>query len=171
MKRSIHAFIIAVLVAAGASVLTTQSAVPTPESVIGWAPCADYKLATYEQIDTYFRALADSSDRMQLIEIGKTAEGRTQTMAIISSEANMRNLDRYKEIARTLAQGQVSETTARALANEGKAVVWIDFGLHSTEVAHGQTAPWMAHNAVSDESEEMRNIRDNVIFLLDASTL
>jgi hypothetical protein len=166
MKRSIHAFIIAVLVAAGASVLTTQSAVPTPESVIGWAPCADYKLATYEQIDTYFRALADSSDRMQLIEIGKTAEGRTQTMAIISSEANMRNLDRYKEIARTLAQGQVSETTARALANEGKAVVWIDFGLHSTEVAHGQTAPWMAHNAVSDESEEMRNIRDNVIFLL-----
>ena len=166
MKRSIHAFIIAVLVAAGASVLTTQSGVPTPESIIGWAPCADYKLATYEQIDTYFRALADSSDRMQLIEIGKTAEGRTQTMAIISSEANMRNLDRYKEIARTLAQGQVSATTARALANEGKAVVWIDFGLHSTEVAHGQTAPWMAHNAVSDESEEMRNIRDNVIFLL-----
>src|SRR5207244_8401197 len=72
-----------------------------------------------------------------------------------------------KDIARALAlAGSLTDEQARAVSREGKAVVWIDFGLHSTEVAHGQTAPLMAFKAVTEESEEMRFIRDNVIFLL-----
>ena len=144
-----------------------QSAVPTPESTIGFVPCADYKLATYEQIETYFRALEASTDRMTLIEIGATVEGRTQLMAVISSEANLRQLDRFKEISARLVHATgLTDAQARALAAEGRAIVWIDFGLHSTEVGHAKTAPLMAYRAVTDESAEMRFIRDNVIFLL-----
>ncbi len=140
---------------------------PTPESVIGWAPCADNKLATYEQIADYFQKLDAATDRMQLIEIGKTAEGRTQLMAIVSSEANMKQLARYKDIARRLALARgLTDAEARALAKDGKAVVWVDFGLHSTEVAHGQTAPLFAWKVVTDETDEMRAIRDSVILLL-----
>ena len=143
------------------------SSLPLPEEVIGWAPCADYKLATYEQIADYFRKLDTASPRMQLVEIGQTVEGRPQLLAIISSEANLRNLARYKDIARRLALTRgLTDAEARALAREGKAIVWIDFGLHSTEVAHAQTAPLMAYRAVAGENEEMRFIRDNVIFLL-----
>src|SRR5262245_35795319 len=77
-----------------------QRGAPTPRSVIGWEPCADYKLATYEQIEDYFRKLAAAAPaRMKLVEIGKTTEGRIQVMAIISSEANINELDRYKSIA------------------------------------------------------------------------
>ncbi len=36
--------------------------VPTPESVIGWKPGADYKLADYGQIRAYFEALDLASD-------------------------------------------------------------------------------------------------------------
>ena len=108
---------------------------------------------------------------MQLVDIGKTTEGRTELMAIISSEQNMRQLGRFKEIARTLAMARSGDTPlgdaqARALAHDGKAVVWIDFGLHSNEVAHAQTAPLLAFKAVTDESDEMTFIRENVIFLL-----
>jgi hypothetical protein len=157
-----------VLAIVGAALLSAQPTVPTPRSVLGFEPCADYKLATYEQIADYFRKLAAAaSPRMQLVEIGKTAEGRTQLMAVISSEQNMRQLARYKDIARRLTMARdLDDAQARALAREGKAVVWIDFGLHSTEVAHGQTAPLMAFKAATDESEEMKFIRDNVIFLL-----
>ena len=129
---------------------TAQSTVPTPESVIGWAPCADYKLATYETVAEYFRKLDASSGRMQLFEIGKTAEGRTQLLSVISSEENLRNLARYKEIAKSLALNRdengrpLSDERARQLAREGKAMIWVDFGLHATEIAHSQTAPWMA---------------------------
>ena len=162
--RSLVALLLATALGRG---VAAQSAVPAPESTIGFVPCADYKLATYEQIETYFRALEASTDRMTLIEIGATVEGRTQLMAVISSEANLRQLDRFKEISARLVHATgLTDAQARALAAEGRAIVWIDFGLHSTEVGHAQTAPLMAYRAVTDESAEMRFIRDNVIFLL-----
>ena len=151
---------------------SAQSGIPAPESVIGWAPCADYKLATYETISEYFRKLDAASDRMQLFEIGKTAEGRTQILTVISSEETLRNLEKYKRIARSLALNRdetgrpLTDERARQLAREGKAMVWIDFGLHATEIAHSQTAPWMAWKAVTEETDEMKEIRDNVIFIL-----
>ena len=166
MKRWSHLLVLIPFLMIPTITPAQESATPTPESVIGWAPCADYKLATYEQIAEYFHVLDKATDRMQLVDIGETAEGRTQLMAIISSESNMQNLARYKEISQQLARARVSGDEAQALVDEGKAIVWIDFGLHSTEVAHGQTAPWMAYKAVTEETEEMQVIRDNVIFLL-----
>jgi hypothetical protein len=146
---------------------TGQGAVPLPASVIGFEPCSDYKLATYEQIAAYFQALDGASPRLRLVDIGRTAEGRTQMMAVISSEENLRHLDRYQAIARRLALARgLSDEEAGRLAAEGRAVVWIDFGLHSTEVAHAQTAPLLAHRLVTDESDEIRRIRDRVVFLL-----
>src|SRR6266540_977055 len=66
------------------ALLSAQPVAPTPQSVIGWEPFADYKLATYEQIEDYFRKLAAAVPaRMKLVEMGKTAEGRTQVLAII----------------------------------------------------------------------------------------
>jgi hypothetical protein len=173
LKRLVQSALLAIsfwIVATAAP--TAQSTVPTPESVIGWAPCADYKLATYETISEYFRKLDAASDRMQLDEIGKTAEGRTQILTVISSEENLRRLPTYKQIARMLALNRdengrpLTDERARQLARDGKAMIWIDFGLHATEIAHSQTAPWMAWKAVTEETEEMKEIRDNVIFIL-----
>ena len=68
-------------------------------------------------------------------------------MAIITSPENQKKLDRYKEISRRLALAEgLTEEQARALAAEGKAVVWIDGGLHATETvgvaaAHGDGLP------------------------------
>ena len=79
----------------------------------------------------------------------------------------MRRLEQFKAISSRLAVSRgLSDAQARELAAEGRSVVWIDFGLHSTEVAHAQTAPLVAYQAVTDDSAEMRAIRDNVIFLL-----
>ena len=58
------AFLAALVAGAAIAVPRAQTTVPTPESVIGWAPCADYKLATYETISDYFRKLDAASDRM-----------------------------------------------------------------------------------------------------------
>lgn len=143
------------------------SAVPLPASIIGWEPCADYKLATYEQIADYFRALDAGTDRMQVTTIGTSAEGRAQLMAVISSESNMATLQRWKQISQRLAFArQLSPEVARHLAGQGKVVVWIDFGLHANEVAHAQVAPLLAWRLVTDESAEMRSIRENVVFVL-----
>jgi hypothetical protein len=143
------------------------SDVPSPASAFGFEPCAERELATYEEISDYFRKLDAASDRMNLYEIGKTAEGRTMLLSVISSEENLEKLDRYKEISKRLALAKdLGEDEARALTKEGKAVVWIDFGLHSTERAHAQTAPLLAYKMVTEESEEVRAIRDNVLLVL-----
>ena len=72
---------------------------------------------------------------MRVVEIGKTAEGRPQLMSIITSPANHRQLDRYRDISSRLALAEgLDDAQARAMAREGKAVVWIDGGLHATEV-------------------------------------
>jgi hypothetical protein len=139
---------------------------PKPEDVLGFRPGTDYKLAGYDAIVRYFRALDAASNRVAVFEIGPTAEGRTMIAAAITSEANLKKLDRYREISKKLALARgLTEAEARALAGEGRAVVWIDSGLHASEVAHAQHAPELAFRVATEESAEMRRIRDQVILL------
>ncbi len=144
----------------------TQAEPLSPAEVFGFQPGDDYKLASYEQMEAYYRQLAAESDRVQLREIGHSALGRTLYLLTISSVENLANLDRYRSISEQLARARVDSETADGLANEGKAVVWIDGGLHATELAHGQMTTLLAHRVATEESAEMRQIRDNVIFLL-----
>ena len=145
--------------------------VPPPDAVLGFAPCSDYTLANREAIDAYLQALDRASDRMTLLEIGRSVEGRPLRLAVISSEANLASIDRYRDIAARLARvrgerGALDDETARALAREGRAIVWVDFGLHSSEVAHAQAAPLFAWRMVAGETDELRRIRDEVVLLL-----
>jgi hypothetical protein len=145
-----------------------QATIPTPESVLGFAPGADNRLANYETIVEYFRRVDAASDRVRLVEAGKSTQGRTFTFALVSSPANLARLDRYREIARRLARPEgLSDAEARALAREGRAFVHIDGGLHSTEVAAPQHTPHLLHELVSRAAEpEFAEMLDHVILML-----
>ena len=108
------------------------------------------------------------SDRVRMIEAGSTSQGRTMHFAVVSSAANLANLDRYREIARRLAHPDgLTDDEARRLAREGKAFVHIDGGLHSTEVAAPQHTPLLLETIVRTADEPaMRAILDNVILML-----
>ena len=87
--------------------------------------------------------------------------------AIITSEENQRRLEPYREIVERLALARgLDERAARALAAEGKAVVWIDFGLHSNEVAPAQASPEIAYRVATEESRRCAASGDDVIFIL-----
>ena len=96
--RTSAALLAAFLFTAAPYAQTRSSGIPTPDSVFGFAPGADYKLATYDQSIAYFKKLADSSRSIKLFEAGKTTQGRTMYFALISSPDNLRKLDRYREI-------------------------------------------------------------------------
>jgi hypothetical protein len=147
--------------------LPLAAQVPAPGDVFGFEPGTDYELANYDQVQRYFRELDAASDRVVVEEIGKSTLGRPMLLAMISSEANLANRERYREISRRLALARdLTDEQARRLAKEGKAIVWIDGGLHATEVAHGQMTPELAHWLATDESDEARQIREHVIVLL-----
>src|SRR5438552_3529388 len=85
--------IIALLVAAAlvAPPAPAQHRVTTPRQALGFDVGADYHLATYTQLEAYWRTLARESPRLVLREIGKSAEGRPQLMAIITAADNHRD--------------------------------------------------------------------------------
>jgi Zinc carboxypeptidase len=143
-------------------------AVPTPESVLGHKPGDDFYLANYDESRGYFRKLAASSNRIKLYSVGKTTRGLDWEIALISSPQNLAQLDKYKEIARRLALGRgLSDEDARVLAREGKAIVHLDGGLHSTEVAGAQHAIQLAYKLVATEGDpEIDSILNNVILML-----
>ena len=162
--RALVALTLALTVAVPA---TAQAQLTSPKEFLGFAFGADYQLANYQKISAYWRKLAAESDRMIVREIGTTAEGRTMLMAVISSPENLRSLDRYREIARRLALAEgLTDDDAHALAREGKAVVWIDGGLHATEVLGSQQLGEMAWQMVSRNDAETLRMLDDVILLL-----
>src|SRR6266550_2157224 len=140
--------------------------ITTPKEQFGHDFGEDYFLANYQQISSYWQKLAKESDRLILKDIGKTAEGRTQYMAIVSSPANLKKVDRYREIAGRLAHAEgLTDAQAHALAKEGKAVVWIDGGLHATETLGAQQLGEMVYEMVSRSDEETMRFLDDVVIL------
>jgi hypothetical protein len=75
----------------------------TPQEALGFNVGDDYQVANYTQLTAWWKKLATESDRMKLVDMGPTAEGRRQYMAVISSPDNLKKLDRYKEIGKRLA--------------------------------------------------------------------
>lgn len=154
---------------AGAS--PSAQTVTSPQQQFGHEIGADYQLPNYQQLAAYWRKLDGESDRMTVVEIGRTAEGRPHLMAIVTSPENHRRLDRLKEISRRLALAEgLTDDRARTLAREGRAVVWIDGGLHATEVLGAQQLMETVYQLVSrNDPETLRILNDCVILAVHAN--
>jgi hypothetical protein len=150
---------------------TPVASVTSPLEQWGSSVGDDYFLATYTQLEEYWKTLDRESDRMRLVDIGRTEEGRAQWMAIVSAPENLARLDRYQSIARRLALADgVTEDEARQLAAEGKAIVWIDGGLHANEVLGAQQLIETVYRLVSGtDPETMRFLRDVIVLAVHAN--
>lgn len=149
-----------------ASPAIAQNRVTTPVEHFGHEIGADYMLFNYEALHDYFVTLANESDRMVLDTIGYTEEGRPQIQGVITSPANHANLDRYREISATLAKADgVSREEALSLATEGKAIIWIDGGLHATEVLGAAQLTEMVFRLNEYTDAETMRILDDVVIL------
>ncbi|MCC6316921.1 MAG: peptidase [Gemmatimonadaceae bacterium] len=143
-----------------------QGRITTPKEEFGANFGDDYFLATYRQIAAYWAKLDRESDRLVLREIGKTAEGRPHLMAIVTSPENHQRLEQYRTTSRRLALAEgLGDDEARALARDGKAVVWIDGGLHATETLGAQQLGETVYRMVSANDPETSRILDEVIIL------
>ncbi|HTM99967.1 MAG TPA: M14 metallopeptidase family protein, partial [Pedobacter sp.] len=146
---------------------TIAQNIPSPKEHFGFTIGDDYQLANYTQTSAYFKKLAETSKRVKLVDIGKTEEGRSQYMLIITSPENHKNLEKYKEISQKLGRAEgLSPAQAKALAAEGKAVVWIDGGLHANEVVGAHQLIQTAYDLASRTDAETNKIMDNVIVLM-----
>src|SRR5215470_17346490 len=129
MLRTARATLL-VLLLAWVLALQAQTRITTPREQFGFDIGDDYVLANYTQYVDYLKKLDRESDRLTVQDIGKSSEGRTMYLAIVTSPENQKNLARLREISQRLALAEgLTATQAQALAQEGKAVVWIDGGI------------------------------------------
>jgi hypothetical protein len=148
--------------------LTAAPAVPTPEQFIGFKVGTDNKLARWDKIVEYMKAVSASSDRVRYRELGKTNEGNPMIALEIASPETLRNLDHYKQLERRLyfQGGTPSPRERDEIFRQGKAVVLITSATHATEIGSTQMALELVHELATDDSPTTKKILDNVILLL-----
>ena len=161
--KSISAVILSLLL--GPLTLLAQT---SPEAFLGHQVGADRKLADYHQIRAYFQKLDEQSDKVQILTIGQSTLGEPMIMAVISSERNHANLDRYRQIAKRLSDPRgLLPNEAKQLSREGKAIVVIQTGLHAQEIGHAQHSMELAHKLVTGNTPfDADEVLDEVIILL-----
>ncbi len=160
-----RSLIVPVLTALLASAAPAQPKLTSPLEQFGFNVGDDYRLVNYTRLLEYWKKLDRESDRLTVVDIGKTAEGRPIAMAIVTAPENHKKLARYREISKRLALAEdLAEPDARALAREGKAVVWVDGGLHATEVLGAQHLIELVYQLVSmNDPETLRLLNDDIL--------
>jgi hypothetical protein len=167
IKRLVAIAALAIAVGTAAPFAQNRAAaskVTAPKDQFGFDIGDDYRLVNYTQYVDYLKKMDAQSERMQVVEIGKTEEGRSEVTAIITSPENQRRLPLIKDANRKLALAEVPEEQAHQMARDGKAVVWIDGGLHATEVLGAQQLIETIYRLnTRNDPETLRILNDTVI--------
>ena len=154
----------AVLLAPSAPAAT---GVPSPESVLGFVPGEDRKLADWSQVLAYLSALDEASDRVSVEEVGKTTQGRPFVIVTVTSAANHARLEEIRSANARLADPRgLGEGEAERIVRDGKAIVAMAFSIHSTEVGGTLASLRLLHHLASSDDDAVRAILDGTVLLV-----
>ena len=141
--------------------------IQAPEEYFGFKPGADYMLFDYETLVGYLQKVDAVSDRLKLLEIGKSPLGKPMYIAFISAEENIRELDALKVINRTLAlDPNIPEPERETLFRQGKVFVLGTLSMHSEEVAPTQASALIAYDLVTTRDPVKLEWLKNVVYMM-----
>jgi len=146
--------------------------VPSPREVLGFTPGDDRKLADWTQIRNYFDRLDRESERVVVHQIGTTTLGRPLVVAFVSAPENIRDLEKYKDIQRRLADPRLVRSDAERdrLIMDGKAVVAVSCSIHSTEVVGSQMSMQLAYElAAARDGATLEVLRNTILLLIPSA--
>jgi murein tripeptide amidase MpaA len=151
---------------------SAPATIPAPEDVLGFVPGDDRKLASWNQVLSYFEELAKTSNRVRFETLGQSTMGKPFVMATISAPENLAQLDKYQHIQELLADprrlgtSNLRDRKAAELIKRGKTIVLITCGIHSSEVGSYLSSMLIAHRLASSNSPEIKSVLENTIILL-----
>ncbi|UCE40675.1 MAG: hypothetical protein JSV17_14685 [Candidatus Aminicenantes bacterium] len=165
-KKTSWAFLPILLMLVGAPGF--GQSIPSPEKFFGHRMGAEKKLARWDKIVDYMQLVGKASDRVIVEEVGKSTNSNPFLLMVISSPANLRNIQRYKDINKKLFDPRTikSDKEAESLIDEARIFVCVTCSMHATEVGATQMSVEMAHRLATEKSSYIQNILDNVVFLL-----
>jgi len=133
--------------------------IATPTQALG-ASVGEWHVR-HDQLANYMQVLASQSDRVSLVETGRTHENRPLYLLAFSSVENQQNLD---------------EIQARHVQNLGKStnkddplIIWMGYSVHGDEPSGSNAALLIAYYLAAGESELINQLLKDNIILLDPS--
>ena len=144
--------------------LPVVKGIPSPKDVLGYHIGAPYKLTYYADILKYYRALAAATPRVKIETIGKSDEGRELVVVWVSSDANMRNVQKNRDNLAKIADPRgLSPDQIKTLVQTTKPHYHFMGGLHSGETGPSEMLMELAYRLATETSPLITQIRENVI--------
>ena len=161
------ALFLTVALLAGAAPILAEPALPTPESVLGFRPGEDRRLADWDEVLAYLERLDDASNRLSLEVVGRTTQGRPFVLATVTSEANHARLEQIRQTSLRLADPRgLTKEEAEKLVARGKTIVAMAFSIHSNEVGGTLASLRLLHHLAAGDSPEVRRALDETVLLV-----
>ncbi|HZM89999.1 MAG TPA: M14 family zinc carboxypeptidase [Blastocatellia bacterium] len=148
--------------------LPASDKVPSPDKVLGYVVGAPNKLTYTKDMYRYYRELEKATPRVRVFTAPeRSEEGKEQMLVVVSDEANIAKLDRYKEITARLADPRkISDAEAQQLIGEGKAIYWASGSIHSPEQGSPEMLMELAYRLAVEDTAMIEAIRKNMIVLI-----
>jgi hypothetical protein len=145
--------------------------VPSPRKYFGQIIGTPGVMHRTSEIYAYYQELAKASPLIKVQQLGISEEGRPINLVIIASEESIKRLDHYKAQLTKLADPRkVTSTEADKIIADSKPIFYLNGGLHSTEMGSPEMLMELAYRLVTGQSDQIKNIRDNVIILINPAS-
>ena len=149
--------------------LVIDAQVPSPQKFFGNIIGAPGIMHHTDEIYNYYKKLAASSSLITIKQVGTTEEGRAINLVMIGNEDAMKRPDFFKNQLALLADPRkVGTADVKPIINSTKPVFYLNGGLHSTEMGSPEMLMELAYRLVTDNTDDIKKIRDNIIVIINA---
>ncbi|MDH3252536.1 MAG: M14 family metallopeptidase, partial [Ignavibacteria bacterium] len=140
--------------------------IPPPDKFLGF-PLGE-RPARHASVLDYFRALAASTGRVKLFEMGRTYEDRPLLSAVISDEATIARLDEIKGTLRSIADPRIlPRNKLDAAVNTIPVVAWLGYSIHGDETSGVDASLAVAYRLAAGLDSLTRFLRKELIVIID----
>ena len=140
-----------------------NQSIPTPESIIGHQIGELH--VSHDKLNHYVQEVSKHSDRVKLVNRGKTYENRASWLLIITSESNQL---RIEEIRKNHLELSNSKNRSIDVTNM-PVVVYKGYTVHGDEPSGTNASLLLLYHLLASDSEETKDLLQNTIILLDPS--
>jgi len=140
-----------------------NKSIPTPQSIIGHEVGELH--ISHDKLSHYVQEVSKVSDRVKLVNRGKSYENRTSWLMIITSESNHLRLEEIRKQHLKLSNSKNKDLDVSNMP----IVVYQGFSVHGDEPSGSNASLPLMYHLLASNSQETIELLDNTIILLDPS--
>ena len=140
-----------------------NKSIPTPLSVIGHE-VGEFHIS-HDKLSHYVQEISRASNRVKLINRGKSYENRTSWLMIITSESNHSRLEQIRKQHLELSNSKNKDIDVSNMP----IVVYQGFSVHGDEPSGSNASLPLMYHLLASNSQETIELLENTIILLDPS--